>query len=1112
MSREGPDLLFAIAKEVEKMLQMKVEAVTDIVDKAEELAMNAWYYSDYSLLYPYRDAKRLNVTNPYFNETIELKENSHFFGQAVNTSYSAVQVPTNIYDGKPIIHHGIKWSVGLDEVFVENYRRDPSLYWQYFGSSVGFMRRYPASWWDPNPKGGADLFDCRTRAWFIEAATSPKDVLILVDNSGSMTGQKRNIARNVVFEILDSLGSNDYVNILSFNITVLEVVCCFKDKLVQANLANIRDFKMGMEALEKPRNISEFPGALNEAFRLLEQVRMDKGGSSCNQAIMLITDGAPENFKEIFERWNWGEFPRLPVRVFTYLIGAEADLREMQWMACANMGYFVHINDISDVRELVLRYISVMARPLVLNNTYHPVAWAPVYADIVDPKMTDYLWEMKEKEIQKGITWLFRHTKEFKKWKNGDYKDERKKDKKTTQVANMAIRDEDIKDDREYLMDTKIKRYPYKMMISVSMPVYDTMENSSIQAKILGVAGTDIPNFEIQRLMIPHMLGVNGYAFIVTNNGYLLIHPELRPEFEVSISGKSVSILKPNYNNIDFMDVELSFKNETEPSLEEKEPVIPGVRCSKDDNYPRKNKAKFACRKDDLGLLNLREELINQGNGSTSLLVITHYDGMRRVHFNKRHYYYTFIPGTPFEIVVALPDVYGLNRVEAKLDIKRTHARGKKASDFFKGRRWKIHPNWFYCKYHYSDHYNFDSPEEELLHFLNKYSQAGWKWPKQARGTPDHYHCHICNSFKDRSERTNFYCDKALFLSLVYDAKVTEWFSDNVSLPDQKSQQKFGLVLVFIATRSGLTRWLDISSPSNKTDYEYIHFSDIHKSAIDESFYKRAIEQYYIDPHSFVYSVPFNAGNNEGTLVTASHAIFSIDGSREAPVSVVGFQFLHSAFHTYFQNITYPLCAGEEYECYILDNSGYIIVSKNRNNTGKFFGEIEGATMERMVSDRVYRRAEVSDYQAVCFTKQAKKISDNKLYINRTRPIPCQTKVQLYTLNKIKLRHGIAGINCSRPYIAKDISYSNLILVVINSSCPINRNITLLAQPEEVSFDKFWCCKSDRNLTRRNLAECTNYNVKEENISSNLCGNASTFVLSVMVLTLNTMLPLMMIR
>lgn len=44
-------------------------------------------------------------------------------------------------------------------------------------------------------------------------------------------------------------------------------------------------------------------------------------------------------------------------------------------------------------------------------------------------------------------------------------------------------------------------------------------------------------------------LGVNGYAFIVTNNGYVLIHPDLRPVFQ--------DILKPAYNAVDMIEVEL---------------------------------------------------------------------------------------------------------------------------------------------------------------------------------------------------------------------------------------------------------------------------------------------------------------------------------------------------------------------------------------------------------------------------------------------------------------------------------------------------------------------------------------------------------------------------
>lgn len=34
-------------------------------------------------------------------------------------------------------------SEALNPVFVENFQRDPTLTWQYFGSSTGFFRIYP---------------------------------------------------------------------------------------------------------------------------------------------------------------------------------------------------------------------------------------------------------------------------------------------------------------------------------------------------------------------------------------------------------------------------------------------------------------------------------------------------------------------------------------------------------------------------------------------------------------------------------------------------------------------------------------------------------------------------------------------------------------------------------------------------------------------------------------------------------------------------------------------------------------------------------------------------------------------------------------------------------
>lgn len=69
-------------------------------------------------------------------------------------------------------------------------------------------------------------------------------------------------------------------------------------------------------------------------------------------------------------------------------------------------------------------------------------------------------------------------------------------------------------------------------MISVGVPAFDKKANrvnETKTARLLGVAGTDVPVEDIDKLTLPYKLGVNGYSFIVSNNGYVLLHPDLRP-------------------------------------------------------------------------------------------------------------------------------------------------------------------------------------------------------------------------------------------------------------------------------------------------------------------------------------------------------------------------------------------------------------------------------------------------------------------------------------------------------------------------------------------------------------------------------------------------------
>lgn len=57
-------------------------------------------------------------------------------------------------------------------------------------------------------------------------------------------------------------------------------------------------------------------------------------------------------------------------------------------------------------------------------------------------------------------------------------------------------------------------------------------------------------------------------------------------------------------------------------------------------------------------------------------------------------------------------------------------------------------------------------------------------------------------------------------------------------------------------------------------------------------------------------------------------------------------------------------------DCFVLDNNGYVIASVNLEYTGKFFGEVRGHYMDRLVTENIFQEVEITDYQAVCFERK----------------------------------------------------------------------------------------------------------------------------------------------
>ncbi|XP_016072356.1 PREDICTED: voltage-dependent calcium channel subunit alpha-2/delta-2 [Miniopterus natalensis] len=395
------------------------------------------------------------------------------FKNKVNYSHTAVQIPTDIYKGSTVILNELNWTEALENVFTENRRQDPTLLWQVFGSATGVTRYYPATPWRAPKK--IDLYDVRRRPWYIQGASSPKDMVIIVDVSGSVSGLTLKLMKTSVCEMLDTLSDDDYVNVASFN-EKAQPVSCFTH-LVQANVRNKKVFKDAVQGMVA-KGTTGYKAGFEYAFDQLQNSNITR--ANCNKVIMMFTDGGEDRVQDVFEKYNW---PNRTVRVFTFSVGQHNyDVTPLQWMACANKGYYFEIPSIGAIRINTQEYLDVLGRPMVLaGKEAKQVQWTNVYEDAL------------------GLG----------------------------------------------------------LVVTGTLPVFNLTQDGPGEKKnqlILGVMGIDVALNDIKRLTPNYTLGANGYVFAIDLNGYVLLHPNLKPQ--------TTNFREPV--TLDFLDAELEDGNKEE--------------------------------------------------------------------------------------------------------------------------------------------------------------------------------------------------------------------------------------------------------------------------------------------------------------------------------------------------------------------------------------------------------------------------------------------------------------------------------------------------------------------------------------------------------------------
>ncbi|KAK2185405.1 hypothetical protein NP493_238g03014 [Ridgeia piscesae] len=420
------------------------------------------------------------------------------FRQKVGFNASSIHIPVEIYEGDIDIQNALKWTNGLFDVWKKNRDEDPDLLWQYFGSQTGILRIYPASKWSIT---GVDLYDVRRRPWYTEGASSPKDMFILIDTSGSTHGQALTLMKHSVKSLLDTLGENDFINIAQFS-DKAKIIGCF-DRFVQANYRNkqvLVDYVFNLKAKGMASYAKGFEFAFEQFKEFCQFEKYESGeegeGANCNRIIMFLTDGGTEMPEEVFKKYNW---PEKKIRIFSYAVGPIANpLAAVKWIACANRGYFYKIPAMGAIRSTVQRYQNLLGSGLVGGQSKE-FLWTNIYEDFWD-------WPVLHKP----------------------------------KSSNSPFETPFVETD-----PTPIKGLG--MMTTVTLPVYNTSTDIANQT-VLGVMGCDMTVSDMEAFIPDRKLGPNGYAFAINSNGYIVFHPNL----------KAKNGWVPSPPNVDFLEVEFN--------------------------------------------------------------------------------------------------------------------------------------------------------------------------------------------------------------------------------------------------------------------------------------------------------------------------------------------------------------------------------------------------------------------------------------------------------------------------------------------------------------------------------------------------------------------------
>uniref|UniRef100_A0AAR2J1Y7 Voltage-dependent calcium channel alpha-2/delta subunit conserved region domain-containing protein n=2 Tax=Pygocentrus nattereri TaxID=42514 RepID=A0AAR2J1Y7_PYGNA len=231
--------------------------------------------------------------------------------------------------------------------------------------------------------------------------------------------------------------------------------------------------------------------------------------------------------------------------------------------------------------------------------------------------------------------------------------------------------------------------------------------------------------------------------------------------------------------------------------------------------------------------------------------------------------------------------------------------------------------------------------------------------------------------------------------------------------------------------------------------------------------------------------------------------------------------------------------------CYVIDSNGFIVISKQRNEVGRFFGEVDGSVMSQLLRMGMFKRISLYDYQAMCKVNPHSASSARPLlspFYNVMAALkwftsnvllflldfnvyglwhsdrfveakasfhasskkskgdilqPCDTEYPSFVYEpSIKETNSVIKCGrCQKVFVIQQIPDSNLLLMVVQADCDCSRQYSpITMEPREVKYNaSVKCDRMKSQKIRRRPESCHAYHPQE---NAKDCGGAAEIRIS----------------